>query len=154
MLERDGPPPPGGANEAFHDWKRTGVGHLRQSHAFLARLRNIIREEHPQLSVRIGADVVVDAGGKGADLIGQLREAGAQIPEFTESAGILYFTRHYRLRPGRLKRPANLLRVLASWARGKRRNACYYPPRPGPARGEMMRALGLDPGADMLAPAA
>jgi 2-polyprenyl-6-methoxyphenol hydroxylase-like FAD-dependent oxidoreductase len=197
ILERDGPPPPGGADEAFHDWKRTGVGHLRQSHAFLARLRNIIRDDHPQLladlaaagvrdltfenmltdqqreayvpapqdaeltiitsrrttlelvmrryvetlpnvslrpgvfvrrlmteraadgtlqvtgvradeggrEVEIHADVVVDAGGKGADLVDQLREAGAQVPEFTESAGILYFTRHYRLRPGRSEPP-------------------------------------------------
>ncbi|HEY2751273.1 FAD-dependent oxidoreductase [Phenylobacterium sp.] len=197
IVERDGPPPAGGADEAFHDWKRTGVGHLRQSHAFLARLRNIIRQDHPQLlddlaaagvrdltfqdmltdqqresyepkpqdaeltiitsrrttlelvlrryvealpnvtlrpgifvrrlqisrrpdgllqatgvradengrEVEIQADVVVDAGGKGADLIDQLREAGAQIPEFTESAGILYFTRHYRLRPGRSEPP-------------------------------------------------
>ena len=198
VVERDGPPPAGGADEAFHDHgKRTGVGHLRQSHAFLARLRNIIRDDHPQLlddlaaagvrdltfhdmltdqqreayepkpqdaeltiitsrrttlelvlrryvetlpnvtlrpgvfvrrlltdraadgalwvtgvradehgrEVEIRTGVVVDAGGKGADLIDQLREAGAQIPEFTESAGILYFTRHYRLKPGRSEPP-------------------------------------------------
>lgn len=192
VAERDGPPPPGGADEAFYDWKRNGVGHLRQSHAFLARLRNIIRDDHPQLlealaaagvrdltfegmlseqqrasyrpipsdaeltiitsrrttlelvmrryvetlpavtirpevfvrrlltdwgpdgalrvvgvradeggrPVEIKADVVIDAGGKGGILVDQLREAGARIGEFTESAGILYFTRHYRLRPG------------------------------------------------------
>ena len=40
VAERDGPLPSGGADEAFHDWKRNGVGHLRQSHAFLARLRS------------------------------------------------------------------------------------------------------------------
>ncbi len=193
VLERDGPLPPGGADEAFYDWKRTGVGHLRQSHAFLARLRNIIKDDHPQLladlaaagvrdlgfegmlseklkatyvpkpedadltiitsrrttlelvmrryvetlpnvtlrsgvfvrrllteraadgtlkvvglradeagrEVDLHADVVADAGGKGGDLVEQLREAGAVIPEFNETAGILYFTRHYRMLPGR-----------------------------------------------------
>ena len=49
LLERDPPPPDGGAEAAFTDWSRRGVGHLRHSHAFLARLRLIIRDEHPQL---------------------------------------------------------------------------------------------------------
>lgn len=197
VVERDGSPPEGGADEAFYDWKRTGVGHLRQSHAFLARLRNIIKNDHPQLmeelaaagvrnlgfdgmlsemqrdtykpkpedaeltiltsrrttlelvirryverlpgvtirpsvfvrgliiereangplkvvgvrgdenrrEVEIRADVVVDAGGKGGILVEDLREAGANIPEFNETAGILYFTRHYRLKPGRTEPP-------------------------------------------------
>mgnify|MGYP001025329051 CR=1 FL=1 len=197
ILERDAPPPAGGADVAFRDWKRSGVGHLRQSHAFLARLRNILQADHPGLladlaaegvrdlgfegmlselqrdhyrarpgdaeltiitsrrttlelvmrryvetlpdivvrpgvfvrgliterrgdaplrvtgvradeggrAVEIRADVVVDASGKGGILVDQLREAGAVIPEFNESAGILYFTRHYRLRPGRSEPP-------------------------------------------------
>src|ERR1700761_7085229 len=49
LLERDPPPPEGGADEAFDSWARRGVGHLRHSHAFLARLRLIIRDDHPQL---------------------------------------------------------------------------------------------------------
>jgi 2-polyprenyl-6-methoxyphenol hydroxylase-like FAD-dependent oxidoreductase len=49
MLERDPPPPGGGPDEAFAAWSRRGVGHLRHSHAFLARLRMIIRDDHPQL---------------------------------------------------------------------------------------------------------
>ena len=50
VLERDPPPPEdGGAGEAFADWARRGVGHLRHSHAFLARLRTIIRDDHPEL---------------------------------------------------------------------------------------------------------
>jgi 2-polyprenyl-6-methoxyphenol hydroxylase-like FAD-dependent oxidoreductase len=49
VLERDPPAPEGGPDEAFADWKRRGVGHLRHSHAFLARLRTIIRDEHPEL---------------------------------------------------------------------------------------------------------
>ncbi|MBA3812046.1 MAG: FAD-dependent oxidoreductase [Caulobacteraceae bacterium] len=49
LYERDPPPPEGGAEAAFEGWARRGVGHLRHSHAFLARLRNLIRAEHPGL---------------------------------------------------------------------------------------------------------
>ncbi|WP_374570335.1 FAD-dependent oxidoreductase [Phenylobacterium sp.] len=49
LLERDPPPPEGDADLAFTDWARRGVGHLRHSHAFLARLRAIIRDAHPAL---------------------------------------------------------------------------------------------------------
>ena len=49
LLDRDPPPPEGGAEEVFDSWRRRGVGHLRQSHAFLARLRTLIVNEHPQL---------------------------------------------------------------------------------------------------------
>lgn len=192
ILERDDDPPLGDADEAFRDWKRKGVGHLRQSHAFLARLHNIIRDEHPELlvdllaagcreitfadmlteaqravyrpepgdhdltiltsrrttlellirryvqrqpnvTIRSGvfvhgvttapadggpmvvtgvviedadgrrdlaADLVIDAGGKSSQIIESLIEAGAPIREDSETAGILYFTRHYRLLPG------------------------------------------------------
>ncbi len=45
--------------------------------------------------------MVVDAGGKNGSCIEQLMELGAPIKEESETAGILYFTRHYRLLPGR-----------------------------------------------------
>jgi 2-polyprenyl-6-methoxyphenol hydroxylase-like FAD-dependent oxidoreductase len=203
ILERDPPPPAGDADDAFEHWTRRGVGHLRHSHGFLARLRSIIKTEHPELhaellragcrelgfdrmltdlhrqryrpqpgdrdlvvltsrrttlelvirryierqrNVRIDSetfvrrlltqrdpqglrvvgvsvadasgardvigDVVVDAGGRTSSGIEQLIEEGASIAEESESAGILYFTRHYRLRPGgeeppRSRTPAN-----------------------------------------------
>jgi 2-polyprenyl-6-methoxyphenol hydroxylase-like FAD-dependent oxidoreductase len=190
LLERDPPPPEGGPDEAFENWTRRGVGHLRHSHAFLARLRLLIRDEHPELlaellaagcrnldfeggltdihrrtyvpdpvdrdlailtsrrttlelimrryvegqpnvTIRPGvfvkelqltpgavpkvtglviedgegrreltADLVVDAAGRTSAAIEQLREVGASIPEESETCGILYFTRHYRLNPG------------------------------------------------------
>ncbi|HVM99325.1 MAG TPA: FAD-dependent oxidoreductase [Caulobacteraceae bacterium] len=197
LLERDPEPPSGDADEAFRDWSRRGVGHLRQSHAFLARLGKIIKTDHPALreallemgvrelgfesmlwpsqkakyvakpvdaeftlltsrrttlelvmrryvetlpnvTIRSGAMVkrlltqrdasgvlrvvgvaveeaagiselhaalVVDAGGKNSSCIEQLIEEGAPIAEESETAGILYFTRHYKLRPGKSEPP-------------------------------------------------
>jgi 2-polyprenyl-6-methoxyphenol hydroxylase-like FAD-dependent oxidoreductase len=55
LLERDPPPPQGGPDEAFEGWTRRGVGHLRHSHAFLARLRLLIRDEHPELLAELMA---------------------------------------------------------------------------------------------------
>ncbi|MFN3313344.1 MAG: NAD(P)/FAD-dependent oxidoreductase [Hyphomonas sp.] len=192
LLERDGPTPTTDPDELFVSWRRTGVGHLRQSHAFLARLRTILKGEHPRLledllatgvrelpfdtmltteqlaryqprpedeeltiltsrrttlemtmrryvetlgnvTIRSGflvrrlithkaedgivdvtgvegeengapatlaADIIVDASGKSGFTLDQLMAEGAAITEESESAGILYFTRHYRLLPG------------------------------------------------------
>lgn len=49
ILERDPPPPGKDPDQVFADWNRRGVGHLRHSHAFLARLRTLLRKEHPDL---------------------------------------------------------------------------------------------------------
>jgi len=192
ILEKDAPPPEGGADEAFFDWNRRGVGQLRHSHAFLARLRTIIKRRHPHLlaqlleagcreisfadmlpdglkadyvaedgdsemavltsrrttlewvmrryvetlpgvtivseAVVLGlltetgangqirvlggqgelkgqaaewrADFTIDGAGRTSDAADQLREVGAVIAEIAEDCGILYYTRHYRLRPG------------------------------------------------------
>ncbi|MDO8324538.1 MAG: FAD-dependent oxidoreductase [Phenylobacterium sp.] len=192
LLERDPAPPTGDADAAFADWARRGVGHLRHSHAFLARLRLILRDEHPMLladlleagardlgfeqmlsdelkkgyrpqavdkdfvvltsrrttlelvirryverlanveirsevfvtglkiepaaplrvtgvtvenGADLTADLVVDAAGRTTASIEQLTEAGAPITEEEETAGILYFTRHYRLNPGMAEPP-------------------------------------------------
>ncbi|MDO9338688.1 MAG: FAD-dependent oxidoreductase [Caulobacter sp.] len=197
LVERDAPPPEGDADAVFRDWKRTGVGHLRQSHAFLARLSLLLKADHPALlkelaafgvrelpfeamlteaqqkdyrpqpadadltiitsrrttlelvmrryvetlpnvtirsgifarglltetavdgtitvvglagdtpegPVELRADLVVDAAGKGGDFTGQLAEMGAPLKESSETAGILYFTRHYRLKPGMSEPP-------------------------------------------------
>jgi hypothetical protein len=48
-----------------------------------------------------------------------------------------------------LKRPRNLAGVLYYWARGKKRNAAAYRPKPGPEREAMLRALRIDHEADM-----
>lgn len=49
IIDRDPPPPETSADEAFDAWERRGDGHVRHSHAFLARLHNIIRDNSPQL---------------------------------------------------------------------------------------------------------
>jgi flavin-dependent dehydrogenase len=49
LLERDPAPPAGGLEAAFDDWERRGASQLRHSHAFLARLRKLLAEEHPAL---------------------------------------------------------------------------------------------------------
>ncbi|MEX1252057.1 MAG: FAD-binding protein [Hyphomonas sp.] len=192
LLERDGPVESHDPDQLFRDWRRTGVGQVRQSHAFLARLRTIMKAEHPQLleqlkalgvreltfdnmltppqqarytalpqdeeltfitsrrttleyamrryaetlgnvtlrsgflvrrlvtskaadgvidvtgvtgeqdgaGVTLTADVIVDTTGKNGFTYDQLVEEGANVREEKEDAGILYFTRHYRLRPG------------------------------------------------------
>jgi 2-polyprenyl-6-methoxyphenol hydroxylase-like FAD-dependent oxidoreductase len=48
MLERDDTPMPPTADAAF-DWKRTGAPQVRHSHAFLARLRNLLRDRAPDV---------------------------------------------------------------------------------------------------------
>ncbi|THD61901.1 FAD-dependent oxidoreductase [Phenylobacterium sp.] len=65
LLERDAPPPEGGADAAFDSWARRGVGHLRHSHAFLARLRLLIRNQHPELLDELLAAGCRDLGFEG-----------------------------------------------------------------------------------------
>src|SRR5947208_17035950 len=65
ILERDPPPPEGGPEAAFETWNRRGVGHLRHSHAFLARLRLLIRDDHPQLLAELQEAGCRDLGFEG-----------------------------------------------------------------------------------------
>jgi 2-polyprenyl-6-methoxyphenol hydroxylase-like FAD-dependent oxidoreductase len=65
VLDRDPPPPAGGADVAFEDWNRRGVGHLRHSHAFLARLRTLARDRHPALLKALMAEGVRELGFEG-----------------------------------------------------------------------------------------
>jgi 2-polyprenyl-6-methoxyphenol hydroxylase-like FAD-dependent oxidoreductase len=49
MLERDAEPLTETAAEAFHSWQRRGAPQVRHSHAFLGRLRSLLRDRHPEL---------------------------------------------------------------------------------------------------------
>jgi 2-polyprenyl-6-methoxyphenol hydroxylase-like FAD-dependent oxidoreductase len=65
LIDRDPPPPAGGAEAVFDGWERRGASQLRHSHAFLARLRKLIGDEHPEL-------------------LAELREAGARELYFAD----------------------------------------------------------------------
>jgi len=49
VLERDAMPLPATPLEAFESWDRRGAPQVRHSHAFLARLRNLLQERAPDL---------------------------------------------------------------------------------------------------------
>src|SRR5258707_13249692 len=63
VLERDDTPMPADPDAAFA-WQRTGAPQVRHSHAFLARLRNLLRDRAP-------------------DVLDELLAAGATEIEFT-----------------------------------------------------------------------
>jgi 2-polyprenyl-6-methoxyphenol hydroxylase-like FAD-dependent oxidoreductase len=48
VVERDETPMPASADEAF-EWDRRGAPQVRHSHAFLARLRNLLRDRYPDV---------------------------------------------------------------------------------------------------------
>ncbi len=49
LLERDTPPPLGGADRAFFDWPRRGAAQFRHPHAFLGLMCNLLKENYPAL---------------------------------------------------------------------------------------------------------
>jgi hypothetical protein len=49
-----------------------------------------------------------------------------------------------------LARPRNLAIVLGYWMRGPARNAEAYPPKPGPKRAELLKAVSVDAEADLM----
>lgn len=197
IYERDIPPPDGGAEEAFFEWKRRGAAQFRHPHAFLAVMCNLLEENYPdlveqfweagarkftfkdmlppelaatyvpapgdekmwllmcrratmetllrryvedrpnitinnttnvvgittvrendQLTVtglevqqdrqepqQVSADVVVDASGRTSKFQGWLEALGAVIEVEDDDAEIVYYTRHYKLKPGEEEPP-------------------------------------------------
>src|ERR1700743_391360 len=65
LLERDPPPPEGGADAAFDRWARGAAGDRRHSPAFLARLRLLIRDQHPERLAELLAAGCRDLGFEG-----------------------------------------------------------------------------------------
>jgi len=49
VVERDATAMPSTADEAFSAWARRGAPQVRHSHAFLARLRNLLQERAPDV---------------------------------------------------------------------------------------------------------
>ncbi len=74
LVERDDTPLPEDPAGAF-DWKRTGAPQVRHSHAFLARLRNLLRDDHPDVLASLH-----DAGATSMDFIEMLPEGMDRSP--------------------------------------------------------------------------
>lgn len=55
VIERDDTPMPATADEAF-EWDRRGAPQVRHSHAFLARLRNLLRDRYPDVYASLLAE--------------------------------------------------------------------------------------------------
>jgi 2-polyprenyl-6-methoxyphenol hydroxylase-like FAD-dependent oxidoreductase len=53
VLERDAAPLPATPLEAFQSWQRPGAPQTRHAHAFLSRLRNLLRDRAPELLAKL-----------------------------------------------------------------------------------------------------
>lgn len=78
LLERDPTPLPSTPEEAFA-WDRRGAPQVRHSHAFLARLRNLLRDAYP--------DVLDDLFAAGATELRFLANLPPEFPDRTEYPG-------------------------------------------------------------------
>jgi 2-polyprenyl-6-methoxyphenol hydroxylase-like FAD-dependent oxidoreductase len=74
LVERDDTPMPTDAHGAF-DWDRRGAPQVRHSHAFLARLRNLLRDRHPDV-----LDALYRAGATPMDFISMLPDGMDRTP--------------------------------------------------------------------------
>jgi 2-polyprenyl-6-methoxyphenol hydroxylase-like FAD-dependent oxidoreductase len=71
LLERDATPLPQSADDAF-DWKRRGAPQVRHSHAFLARVRNLLRDRLPDVREALLAAGATEI--RWADMLGETIE--------------------------------------------------------------------------------
>jgi 2-polyprenyl-6-methoxyphenol hydroxylase-like FAD-dependent oxidoreductase len=53
VFERDAAPLPATPLEAFENWQRPGAPQTRHAHAFLSRLRNLLRDRAPELLAKL-----------------------------------------------------------------------------------------------------
>lgn len=74
LVERDRTPLPTDAHAAF-DWDRRGAPQVRHSHAFLARLRNLLRDRHPEVLAAL-----FEAGATEMDFIASLPDGLDHTP--------------------------------------------------------------------------
>ncbi len=125
VLERDDTPMPPNPDAAF-EWQRTGAPQVRHSHAFLARLRNLLREPRARRARRAAR------GGRERDRVHRepARDADRPLPP------------RRRRRAGRARVPAHDVRmgVAPSRAGRARRHA-----RPRRRRAHPRRAAGPGP---------
>lgn len=82
---------------------------VTSSNAGQLTVRGVVVERDGEEPREALADIVIDATGRNSLLTDALRELGANIPEDRSPAGILYFTRHYRLKPGQEEPPRDAI---------------------------------------------
>jgi len=66
-----------------------------------ARVTGVRLEDGRELA----CDILVDAAGRNSQAPELLAAVGVTIPETSESCGVIYYTRHYRLEPGAAEPP-------------------------------------------------
>lgn len=71
----------------------------------VARGVKVRRDCVEKFGAEIRADVIVDASGRTTKFPGWLEAAGLKVAEENDDAEIVYYTRHYRLKPGRAEPP-------------------------------------------------
>ncbi len=64
MLERDSDPPAADTRQAFESWQRHGAPQVRHSHAFLGRLRSLLRDRYPDI-----LEALMTAGARELDML-------------------------------------------------------------------------------------
>lgn len=79
LLERDAEPDAADPHAAFASWKRKGAPQVRHSHAFLGRLRSLLRDKYPDLY-----QALLDAGAAQLDM---LERPPLTLPKLTREPG-------------------------------------------------------------------
>jgi 2-polyprenyl-6-methoxyphenol hydroxylase-like FAD-dependent oxidoreductase len=79
ILERDAEPPAATPEQAFTEWQRRGAPQVRHSHAFLGRLRKLLRERYP--------DLLHDLLAAGAAELRMLDRPPLTLPKLTPEPG-------------------------------------------------------------------
>lgn len=83
----------------------TAVRGLLLEHGEPLRVTGLAVEHERGVREELKSDIVIDASGRFTLFVDWLRENGCVIDEEESPAGILYFTRHYRLRDGQEEPP-------------------------------------------------
>ncbi|MDX2165541.1 MAG: FAD-dependent oxidoreductase [Deltaproteobacteria bacterium] len=79
VLERDAEPDAADPHAAFSTWKRKGAPQVRHSHAFLGRLRSLLRDKYPDIF-----QALLDAGAAQLDM---LERPPLTLPKLTPEPG-------------------------------------------------------------------
>jgi len=79
VLERDAEPPAEDPHSAFATWRRKGAPQVRHSHAFLGRLRSLLRDHYPDLYAELLA--------RGARELDMMERPPKTLPPLERQAG-------------------------------------------------------------------